>query len=339
MPDKYDTVIIGAGPAGLAAAEELGRHSKKVLLVEKNSRIGPKICAGGISPGITKHGFSLDFPHRAISAIKINTPGKIHHISLPEPFIIIANREIFGQYQLKRVLRYDVDIITGAFVKKISSNHIALNDRSIEFKHLIGADGSVSVVRKHLGLKTHKYGLTYQYRLPVTSEFFQLFFDHRFFGTGYGWSVPHNNHTFIGTGEARGEYSKLNIKQRCRDWCNQQGYDLTGATAEAWPINYDYRGWQFDNIFLAGDAAGLASGLTGIGIYNALVSGLEAARKIINPDYACPEIKKILRQKKYHDRLLGLLQSHRGMINIYHRVLLSMTGTNYLKKKLMDFLF
>ena len=44
-----DVVIIGAGPGGLKCAETLGNSSLKVLLLEKNSEVGPKVCAGGLT--------------------------------------------------------------------------------------------------------------------------------------------------------------------------------------------------------------------------------------------------------------------------------------------------
>ena len=44
--ESFDVVIIGAGPAGLKCAETLGNSNKKVLLLEKNSKIGPKPCGG-----------------------------------------------------------------------------------------------------------------------------------------------------------------------------------------------------------------------------------------------------------------------------------------------------
>jgi 2-polyprenyl-6-methoxyphenol hydroxylase-like FAD-dependent oxidoreductase len=37
---RYDVVIIGAGPVGLAAAIELGRRNIRCLLIERNARVG-----------------------------------------------------------------------------------------------------------------------------------------------------------------------------------------------------------------------------------------------------------------------------------------------------------
>lgn len=44
--EYFDVIIIGAGPAGLKCAETLGNSKLKVLLLEKNSKIGPKTCGG-----------------------------------------------------------------------------------------------------------------------------------------------------------------------------------------------------------------------------------------------------------------------------------------------------
>ncbi len=46
-------------------------------------------------------------------------------------------------------------------------------------------------------------------------------------------------------------------------------------------INFDYRGFKFKNLFLAGDTAGLTSGFTGKGIYSAIISGQQIADDIL----------------------------------------------------------
>jgi flavin-dependent dehydrogenase len=71
-------------------------------------------------------------------------------------------------------------------------------------------------------------------------------------------------------------------------------------------INFDYRGFQFNNIWLVGDAAGLASGLTGEGIHPAIVSGEAVARRIIDPAYPADEINQVDRQAKKHQKIVDL---------------------------------
>ena len=63
--EKYDVVIIGAGPAGLKCAEILAKNNKKVLVLEKNKNIGKKVCAGGL----TMKDFELGIPDKIIQKL------------------------------------------------------------------------------------------------------------------------------------------------------------------------------------------------------------------------------------------------------------------------------
>jgi geranylgeranyl reductase len=66
---------------------------------------------------------------------------------------------------------------------------------------------------------------------------------------------------------------------------------------------------------LIGDAAGLASGLTGEGMYQALVSGETAARAIIDPDCDCGELERLVAKQKKHLRVAALSATNR-IVNI-----------------------
>ena len=71
--DYYEAVIVGGGPAGLMAAKKAAENGAQVLLLEKGSHFGRKVCAGGI----TKQGLvdseiptSLDFIENEIFGAK-----------------------------------------------------------------------------------------------------------------------------------------------------------------------------------------------------------------------------------------------------------------------------
>lgn len=44
MPNKYDVIIVGAGPAGLFATLELTKNGQKVLLIDKGRSIDARVC-------------------------------------------------------------------------------------------------------------------------------------------------------------------------------------------------------------------------------------------------------------------------------------------------------
>ena len=52
MEERYDVVIVGAGPAGLAAAIEISKAKINVLVLDRKQEIGcPKRCAEGLGLG------------------------------------------------------------------------------------------------------------------------------------------------------------------------------------------------------------------------------------------------------------------------------------------------
>ena len=76
-------------------------------------------------------------------------------------------------------------------------------------------------------------------------------------------------------------------------------------------INYDFRGYHFGNRFLAGDAAGLASGLTGEGIYPAILSGETIAKLIIDPSADTTNLDRLIDKQRKHQRLLAFIGKSR----------------------------
>ena len=47
--EVVEHLILGAGPAGLRAAQVLAEAGREVLVLEKHAEVGPKTCAGGKS--------------------------------------------------------------------------------------------------------------------------------------------------------------------------------------------------------------------------------------------------------------------------------------------------
>ena len=60
MSEKYEAVVVGAGPAGLAAAAELSRNGVQTLVLERGKRAGQKSITGGILYGQTNTPYNLD---------------------------------------------------------------------------------------------------------------------------------------------------------------------------------------------------------------------------------------------------------------------------------------
>ena len=309
--ENYEVIIVGAGPAGLKCAEVLSKANIKTLILEKKEKIGPKICAGGI----TRKFFRIfpDFPNNLLdfstSKAFLHSPKNTHAIQTEIPFVFTINREKLGQWQLERLKKEMVTIKTNTKVIKIEPYKVVASDnQQFGFKYLVGADGATSNVRRHLKLKSTKKVITLHYKIPSTTKNkLEVFMDDRFFNIGYAWKFPHKKYISTGCGADTRKFSSAKLKRNFHKWLANKSIDLSNATYESAPILFDYRGYKFENIFLAGEAAGFTSGLTGEGIYPALVSGEEIAKLIINPEYIPNEIKDLLHYKKIQEKFLTLL--------------------------------
>ena len=66
--NKYNTIVVGGGIAGLTSAAYLSRAGKKVLLIEKNRE------CGGLVNSFTRDGFHFDAGVRALEDAGIIFP-------------------------------------------------------------------------------------------------------------------------------------------------------------------------------------------------------------------------------------------------------------------------
>ena len=308
---SFDVIIVGAGPAGLQCAKTLAGSEKSVLLVEKNKIIGPKVCAGGLTRKCFNY---LQLPDHLIEQtyqkIIFQTPFNKTVLQFGENFLYTVDRKNLGQWQLEKLRSAEnIEIKTESAVTEFGKNYIVVNGlEKIGYKYLVGADGSNSAVRRFLRIKTKLTGIAFQYIVPGKNyKDIQIFLNSRLFGAWYAWIFPYKNSASIGYGCFPMVISPKKAKENFSKWAKSQKIDLARSKYQAAVINCDYRGHKFGNVFLAGDAAGLASGLTGEGIHQALISGEEIAKLILNPSYKCEGIRKARAEIRTHKILLIII--------------------------------
>lgn len=339
----YDVVIVGAGPAGLKCAEILSKNNKKVLVLEKNPKIGEKVCGGGL----TVKDLNLKIPNRIIQKkfkkMIISTPSKRLEIKSDKVFLATILREDLGKWMLKKSLRSGAIVKFGSEVTKISQDYVAINNKTkIKYNFLIGADGSSSLVRKYLGIKTDKFLQAFHYLPKKKFNNLELHIGPNRFGH-YVWVFPYKNFASIGTGDDFKEgkvslgFTTQKIKENFDCWCKDK-FNTKSCKFQAATINYDYQGYEFGNIFLIGDAAGMASGLTGEGIYNAIKSGEDVAYKILNKNYPCQNISHILKVKKFEETILRILEKNRDLTALELETIVNLLKVKFISKEFVDYL-
>ncbi|MEN8256889.1 MAG: NAD(P)/FAD-dependent oxidoreductase [Thermodesulfobacteriota bacterium] len=305
-PHHFHTIIIGAGPAGLTCARILAARGKRVLVCEKNKIIGPKICAGGV----TCSGLSQAIPSRLVERQfpiqNVSSSFQKTRLRAAEPMVSTVNRGDLGKWMTETAVEAGAEVGTETIVQKITSTEVITNKGVYSFDFLVGADGSNSFVRRFLNLPTEKMGVGIQYHIPISMPDMVWHLDPQQFNTGYCWIFPQAQRTSVGAYCFRRDMSPKTLKRRLHSWLDSHEIKYHSIKPEAANINFDYRGWNFNNIFLAGDAAGLASGLTGEGILPAIISAEEIAATILDSGHQPIRLSRLIRNHNRHTRLLLL---------------------------------
>jgi geranylgeranyl reductase len=339
--EVYDVIIVGAGPAGLRCAEILGQSGKSVLLLEKKPETGPKVCAGGI----TRKSRELMKIPNSIIELEINKArivGPTRDFTtqgVKKPFTFMVNRKDFGQWQQQKLRAFEqVTVMNQAQVTAVDKDFVEINhSKRMGYRYLVGADGANSIVRRFLKLPVKKQLITFQYLIPSEeNKRFEIHMDNRYFRSGYAWIFPHRGYLAVGCLADPKKVPVKKLKEGFHQWLKKEKFDLSKAEYQSFPIAYDYRGYRFGNILLCGEAAGLASGLTGEGIFAALLSGEEVARLILSPDHPEDKMKAVLHYKKMQDRFLELLHMAGPVRNLIFRTILYLMNNKRFNQKVTN---
>ena len=315
--DTVEVLIVGAGPAGLRAAQVLAEGGREVLVADKAAEIGPKTCAGGLTLKTVRLLRALGLPDGAgLERVgEVAFRGRSRVLDPAATVVRTLSRRELGRYQLAWARGAGAEVRPGTTMSRLDlTAHTAhLAGTPIGWRHLIGADGSDSSVRRALGLPSPRECFAAEYNLPgLRLDPLRVECDPSLAG-GYFWVFPHCDYTSIGAVAPKGLVPPRQLRRYLDDRLGRMGLSPARAPFEGATLEVDYRGLHFPgDAHLAGDAAGVASSLTAEGIYAALLTGEEVAHRILEPGYREPRARRWLRVKRRHDRLERLFHAPAG---------------------------
>ena len=308
-----DAVVVGAGPAGAAAAITLARGGRRVTMVDKATFPRDKICGDGLTTGALRLLEDLGLRPDAVPSwqrvddILVRGPAG-HEVTFPLPrgrgtYAAVARRTDLDAALVDVARDAGVTVLEGRACTGAREDGdgvvVEVEGRGpIEAGFTVAADGMWSPVRKHLGLATPGYrGEWHAFRQyfrgvgPRAARDLVVWFEPDLL-PGYAWSFPlPDGRANVGFGIQRGGkvariQDMAGIWRELVDRPHIRAVLGDGAEAEsphrAWPIpaRIDEAVLTGRRTLFVGDAATASDPLTGEGIGQALLTGVLAAEAI-----------------------------------------------------------
>ena len=305
-----DVLVVGAGPAGSAAAAWAARAGKSVTIIDKEKFPRDKACGDGLTPRAIKELASLglsDWLATKPRNIGLRAAGFGQEFllpwkspSLPEwgssvPRTELDNRILdvartSGATVHDGVAAVDVELDNGA----ISSLVARRDEETIRYsaKHVIIADGVRSQLGRKLNREWHRdtaYGVAARAYIkserhddPWISSHLELRGSQNEVLSGYGWIFPQGNgevNIGVGTLATNKRPADINLRSLISQYTEEQRahWKLAGELRSTWsamlPMGGAVSGVGGKNYMFIGDAAGCVNPLNGEGIDYGLETG------------------------------------------------------------------
>jgi geranylgeranyl reductase family protein len=345
MPERqdWDVAVIGAGPAGLAAARAAAAAGARTIVVERATHPRYKTCGGGlIGASLAAAGGQAGVPARdQIRTITATLDGRREFTRRHgDPLLTMVVREEFDDALRAAAVAAGATLRQRAPARAITEDaghgSVRLADGTgISARVLIGADGSAGISARYAGVTFQQVDLGLELELPVPpvlAEEWQgrVLLDWGPIPGSYGWVFPKRDRLTVGVIAARGRGEQT--RQYLRDFTARLGLaairpaqdsgHLTRCRSAGSPLR---RG----RVLVAGDAAGLLEPWTREGISFALRSGAlagqAAAAAAASPDPASAETaldqypatveSTLLPEMRAGERLLAGFSRHPGAVH------------------------
>jgi geranylgeranyl reductase len=331
--EQFDAVVVGGGPSGATAADDLARAGRHVLLLDRAGRIKP--CGGAIPPRLIRDFAIPDhlLVARVRSARMVSPGAKKVDMPVGNGFVGMVDREEFDEWLRERAADHGATRRTGTFERverdPDGTAVVVFTDadgaeQRARAKVVVGADGAKSQVARQCVPGWDHVRYVFAYHEIVESprhgsgEFdaarCDVWYQGKISPDFYGWVFPHGDTTSVGSGSAKKGFSLRKSVSDLRAAAGLAGQPTVRREGAPIPLRPMKRWDNKRDVVLAGDAAGVVAPASGEGIYYAMAGGrlaAEAAEQFLATGDARALATARKRFMKAHGRvflILGMMQ-------------------------------
>ncbi|MEM9058458.1 MAG: geranylgeranyl diphosphate reductase, partial [Pseudomonadota bacterium] len=296
--DTFDVAVIGGGPTGSTAANDLAQAGKRVLLLDKEGRIKP--CGGAVPPILVRE---FGIPESLLEA-KVDTARMISpsncKVDMPVGgWVGMVDRGTFDEWLRNRAASNGALRVKGLFQRLHRDDEagpiVEYKDadgqsQRVRARAVIGADGAASNVARQALPEQGKMPNVFAYHEIVkspeaSSDGFDpkrcdVYYQGEVSPDFYGWVFPHGDKTSVGMGTAHKGFSLRGSVTKLRDAAGLTNAETVRTEGAPIPLKTRKRWDNGRDVIVAGDAAGAVAPSSGEGIYYAMFSGRCAAEAV-----------------------------------------------------------
>lgn len=294
---RTDALIIGGGPAGLAAAIALRLKGMRVLVVDCTCPPVDKACGEGLMPNgvdsLKTIGIDLDLEAAGrFSGIRFLSGPDTVDARFPSGFGVGMRRICLHEQLVAHAGCRGVDMRWGVKRTTAADGEYRIDGEPVRARYVIGADGQNSIVRRSAGLDrcwydSFRYGFRQHFRIEPWSEFVEVHWerDKQIYIAPVG---PHEIGVAVLTTNPR---MRVQAALDCFPALSRRLSHRTTSSRELGAVtrNRRLRRVSTDRVALIGDASGSVDAITGEGLSLAFLEAQVLAESLSRGNLALYE--------------------------------------------------